>query len=174
MVPAPGTTHQVGDPMYDVHYLFTVAGNVYPEGEERMEISSEYLADLLIGIAKAQTAVIDAMERANPGFRNTHAVPLLQIAANMRAGDPRLIDLPSRVLLRMQGRVALDNDSVRADLERLSKSQPAAASDASAATAPRAATVVRTPAQAAAPTPASAVEPTEAAGGENLDFSAKS
>ncbi|OGA19081.1 MAG: hypothetical protein A3H32_00785 [Betaproteobacteria bacterium RIFCSPLOWO2_02_FULL_63_19] len=127
-----------------------VAGNVHAQGEARMEISSEYLADLLIGIAKAQTAVIDAMERANPGFRNTHAVPLLQIAANMRAGDPRLIDLPSRVLLRMQGRVALDNKAVRADLERLSNPQPATARDASAATAP------------AAP----------AAGGENLDFSA--
>lgn len=94
-----------------------------------MEISSEYLADLLIGIAKAQTAVIDAMERANPGFRNTHAVPLLQIAANMRAGDPRLIDLPARVLLRMQGRVALENASVVADLERLAKGGPPVASD---------------------------------------------
>lgn len=122
-----------------------------------MEISSEYLADLLIGIAKAQTTVIDAMERANPGFRNTHAVPLLQIAANMRAGDPRLIDLPSRVLLRMQGRVALDNTAVRADLERLSKPQPAAPSDASAATAP------------AAAAPAASASDT---GGENLDFSA--
>jgi hypothetical protein len=114
-----------------------------------MEISSEYLADLLIGIAKAQTAVIDAIERANPGFRNTHAVPLLQVAANMRAGDPRLIDLPSRVLLRMQGRVALDNESVRADIERLAQHRPASASDASAA----------------APAPAG--------GGENPDFSAK-
>ena len=102
-----------------------------------MEISSNYLADLLIGIAKAQTAVIDAMERASPGFRNTHAVPLLQIAANMRAGDPRLIDLPSRVLLRMQGRVALENAAVVADLERLAKGGPPAPSDASAATAPR-------------------------------------
>jgi len=172
-----------------------------------MEISSEYLADLLIGIAKAQTAVIDAMERANPGFRNTHAVPLLQVAANMRAGDPRLIDLPARVLLRMQGRVALDNDLVRADLERLTGPQPAVASDASAATAPRPATRVRAPAISAAaaapaasarapapaaataparapaqpaaaparpaPTPAAAPAPGQAAGGDNLDFSAR-
>jgi hypothetical protein len=138
-----------------------------------MEISSEYLADLLIGIAKAQTAVIDAMERASPGFRNTHAVPILQVAANMRAGDPRLIDLPSRVLLRMQGRVALDNQAVKEDLERLAKPQPAAAIDASAATAPRPATVVRAPAvaPAAAPVPAPAQAP--GAGGDNLDFSAK-
>ena len=119
-----------------------------------MEISSEYLADLLIGIAKAQTAVIDAMERANPGFRNTHAVPLLQVAANMRAGDPRLIDLPSRVLLRMQGRVALDNAAVVADLERLAKGRPAAPGDPSAATAPRVApaTPAPVPVASAAPT----------------------
>ena len=148
-----------------------------------MEISSEYLADLLIGIAKAQTAVIDAMERANPGFRNTHAVPLLQVAANMRAGDPRLIDLPARVLLRMQGRVALENKAVVADLERLAKGGPPVPSDASAATAPRGGTVVRAaaaPATAAAsapatPGPASNAAPAApASGGSAPDFGAKS
>ena len=133
-----------------------------------MEISSEYLADLLIGIAKAQTAIIDAVERANPGFRNTHAVPLLQVAANMRAGDPRLIDLPSRVLLRMQGRVALDNAAVVADLERLAKGAPQAPSDASAATAPRASPSV--PAPAPRPQPAA---PAPASGGSDLDFGVK-
>ena len=128
-----------------------------------MEISLEYLADLVIGIAKAQTAVIDAMERANPGFRNTHAVPLLQIAANMRAGDPRLIDLPARVLLRMQGRVALDNAAVVADLERLAKGGPPVPADASAATAPRPAP--------SAPGPAASAP---VSGGSELDLSAKS
>ena len=142
-----------------------------------MEISSEYLADLLIGIAKAQTAVIDAMDRANPGFRSTHAVPLLQVAANMRAGDPRLIDLPSRVLLRMQGRVALDNTAVVADLERLAKGGPPTPGDASAATAPRvaasapAAAAARAPA-AAAPAAAPAPAAPESGGGD-LDFGVK-
>ena len=122
-----------------------------------MDISSEYLADLLIGIAKAQTAVIEAMERANPGFRNTHAVPLLHVAANMRAGDPRLIDLPARVLLRMQSRVALDNAAVRADLERLVRPASPGTGVASAATAPPV-----TAAASAAPAP-----------GKDLDFRAK-
>ena len=131
-----------------------------------MEISSEYLADLLIGIAKAQTAVIDAMERANPGFRNTHAVPLLQVAANMRAGDPRLIDLPARLLLRMQGRVALENAAVVADLERLAKDRPPGPADASAATAPRPASSVSRPAASAPDAPSS--------GASELDLSAKS
>jgi hypothetical protein len=84
-----------------------------------MNLNSDQLADLIIGIARAQNALIDAIERAEPGFRSTHAVPILNVAANMRAGDPRMIDLPSRVLLRLQGRVAVDPASVKADLERL-------------------------------------------------------
>jgi hypothetical protein len=84
-----------------------------------MNLTSDHLADLLIGIARAQNAVIEAMERVEPGFRSTHAAPLINIAANMRAGDPRLIDLPARVLLRLQGRAAVDPASVKADLERL-------------------------------------------------------
>jgi hypothetical protein len=91
-----------------------------------MNLTTDHLADLLIGFARAQNAVIDAMERANPGFRNNHAVPLLTIAANLRAGDPRMIDLPSRVLLRLQGRVALDAAAVKKDLERLMSGAPAA------------------------------------------------
>jgi hypothetical protein len=94
-----------------------------------MNLTSDQLADLLIGIARAQNALIDAIERAEPGFRSTHAVPVLNVAANMRAGDPRMIDLPSRVLLRLQGRVAVDPATVKADLERLvsGKAAPAAA-----------------------------------------------
>ena len=91
-----------------------------------MQLTSDQLADLLIGIARAQNAVIDAIERAEPGFRSTHAVPILNVAANMRAGDPRMIDLPSRVLLRLQGRVAIDPAAVKADIERLTsgKAEP--------------------------------------------------
>ena len=127
-----------------------------------MNITSEYLADLLIGIARAQNALIDAMERASPGFRNTHAVPLLNVAANMRAGDPRAIDLPARILLRLQGRVALDNAAVKADVERLAKGPSAPA----VAFTPPASAARSAPAAAA---PAAAAQ----APGENLDFSAK-
>ena len=98
-----------------------------------MNLTTDHLADLLIGIARAQNAVIDAMERASPGFRNTHAVPLITLAANMRAGDPRLIDLPSRILMRLQGRVALDNAAVKTDLERLTSGKSAAAAAPAAA-----------------------------------------
>ena len=60
------------------------------------------LAELLMGIAKAQAAIIDAVERAEPGFRNNHAVPMLTTAANVRAAVPRIQDLPARILLRME------------------------------------------------------------------------
>ena len=118
-----------------------------------MNITSEQLADILIGIARAQNAVVDAIERANPGFRNTHAVPLITLAANMRAGDPRMIDLPSRILMRLQGRVALNNAQVKADVERLISGV------ASAPAAP-----------AASAAPAAAAD----TGADALDFSAKS
>ncbi len=91
-----------------------------------MNLSTDHLADILIGVARAQNAVIEAMERASPGFRNTHALPLITLAANMRAGDPRMIDLSARILMRLQGRVALDNAAVKADLERLMSGKPAA------------------------------------------------
>jgi hypothetical protein len=94
---------------------------------EIMNLTTEHLADILIGVARAQNAVIDAMERASPGFRNTHALPLITLAANMRAGDPRMIDLSARILMRLQGRVALDNAAVKADLERLTSAKPAVA-----------------------------------------------
>lgn len=117
-----------------------------------MDLTTTHLADILIGIARAQNAVIDAVERANPGWRNNHAVPIITVAANLRAGDPRMIDLPSRILLRLQGRVALDNAAVKADLERLINLPAAAPSSAASA--------------------AAAMAPGSGAGG--LDFSVKS
>jgi len=142
-----------------------------------MEISSEYLAELLIGIARSQNAIVDAMDRAAPGFRNTHLLGQLSVAANMRSADPRMIDLPSRVLLRLQGRVAIDTAAVVADLERLASAPPAGAPpDAPAPVAPA---VARAAARAAgagaaaeAATAAAAPQPAPA-GGENLDFSSK-
>ena len=112
-----------------------------------MNLTTDHLADILIGIARAQNAVIDAIDRANPGFRSQHAAPLITLAANMRAGDPRMIDLSSRILMRLQGRVALDAAAVKADLERLMSGKPAA----SVATATPTGAATRTAAPKAAP-----------------------
>jgi len=80
-------------------------------------VDNTQLAELLMGIAKAQNAVIDAIERAEPGFKNNHAVPMLTTAANVRAPAPRIQDLPARILLRMQGRAAFDVAQIQQDLE---------------------------------------------------------
>src|SRR6267378_7000613 len=114
-----------------------------PPGET-MNLTTEQLADILIGIARAQNALIDALERISPGFRNMHAMPLLNIAANTRVAEPRMIDFPARILLRLQGRVALENAAVKADLERLMSGAPAAAAPA-APNAGRFATPTRGP-----------------------------
>ncbi len=53
-----------------------------------MNLTTAHLADILIGIARAQNAVIDAMERASPGFRNTHAVPLITLARTPSRSSP--------------------------------------------------------------------------------------
>jgi len=142
-----------------------------------MDITPEFLADLLIGIARAQNAVIDAVERANPGFRNTHAVPILSVAANMRTALPRAIDLPARILLRLQGRVAFDNAQVQADIERLASGEktPAVGFTPPTTRAPTAAAAKAAAAAPSAPAAAAPAAPAPAAnsGGSELDFSSK-
>src|SRR5437667_11066370 len=92
-----------------------------------MNLTTGQLAAILIGVVRAQNALSDALERISPGFHNMHAMPLLNIAGNTRVAEPRMIDFPARILLRLQGRVALDNAAVKADLERLMSGAPAAA-----------------------------------------------
>ena len=89
-------------------------------------MNNQQLAELLAGIAKANNAILDAMDRANPGFKSMHLAPVLNVAANVRTAEPRLIDLPARILLRYQGRAAVDVDAIRADLDRLTNGGGAA------------------------------------------------
>jgi len=85
-----------------------------------MEISSQQLAELLIGIARAQAALIGGIESAMAGTKNTHIAPMLQNAAHLRDHpNPTLIDLPVRILLTSLGRVGPDPAAVAKDLERL-------------------------------------------------------
>lgn len=128
------------------------------------------LAELLMGIAKAQAAVIDAVERAEPGFRNNHAVPMLTTAANVRAAVPRIQDLPARILLRMQGRAAFDVAQIRQDLEAALASDgvsPGASAEPGANLSPAAMrAAARAPGAVAAAQPALA----PAAGKDDFDF----
>ena len=133
------------------------------------------LAELLMGIAKAQAAVIDAVERAEPGFRNNHAVPMLTTAANVRAAVPRIQDLPARILLRMQGRAAFDVAQIRQDLEAALASDgvsPGASAEPGANLSPatmRAAARVSGAVSAAQPAPAP-TPAAPAAGKDDFDF----
>jgi hypothetical protein len=131
------------------------------------------LAELLMGIAKAQNAVIDAVERAQPGFRNNHAVPMLTTAANVRAPVPRIQDMPSRILLRMQGRAAFDVAQIQQDLEAAFASDgvsPGASAEPGANLSPAAARAAARMPGAAPAAPA----PSAAAGADDFDFTAKS
>jgi hypothetical protein len=120
-----------------------------------LNITAQHLAELLIGIARAQAAVIHGVDNANPGIKTQNIVPALQNAAHLRDHpDPTLADLPVRILLTSQGRVPPDPAVVARDLERLLSG--------AAASAP-----------AAAPAPAAAAS-TPSAGGGDLDFSAPS
>lgn len=119
--------------------------------------STQQLAELLIGIARAQSAMIQGIESAMAGTKTQHILPNLQNVAHLRDHpEPTLIDLPVRILLTSQGRVPPDPAAVVRDLERLFSAAPAPAAPAAAAPAPAAAATA-----AAAP----------AAGGDALDFS---
>jgi len=92
------------------------------------EISTQQLAELLSGIARAQAAVIQGIENAMPGTRSTHLVPALQTAAHLLDHpDPTLVDLPVRIVMSYMGRISPDTGTIARDLERLLSGAPAAA-----------------------------------------------
>jgi hypothetical protein len=100
-----------------------------------MSISNEQLAELLAGIVRSQQAIIDAIESESGGWRNTHLLPKLNTASNMRLAVPRIMDVPSRVLLRSQGRIPMDVAQITRMLEEAMGGAPAVAPAASAAPA---------------------------------------
>jgi hypothetical protein len=91
-----------------------------------MSLTIDQLAELLAGIARSQQAIIDAIESENGGWRNTHLLPKVTVAANLRLTNARLIDLPSRVLLRSQSRVPMDAAAIARDLHTAIGAAPAA------------------------------------------------
>ena len=82
-----------------------------------MTLSTEQLAELLAGIARSQQAIVDAIESESGGWRNTHLLPKLNTAANTRLATARLLDIPSRILLRSQGRQPMDIATIVRALE---------------------------------------------------------
>ena len=69
-----------------------------------MEISAQQLAELLLGIARAQAAMIQGLENEMAGVRSGRIIPALQNVAHLRDHpNPTLTDLPVRVLLERWG-----------------------------------------------------------------------
>jgi hypothetical protein len=85
-----------------------------------MEISAQQLAELLLGIARAQAAIVHGLESEFAGIRSGRIMPALQNVAHLRDHPlPTLTDLPVRVLLSTLGRQVPDLGGVVRELERL-------------------------------------------------------
>ena len=85
-----------------------------------LQISAQQLAELLSGIARAQSAVINGIERAMTGAKSTHIMPALGNVAHLRdRPQASLVDLPVRILMSYENRVGPDLAAIQRDLERL-------------------------------------------------------
>ena len=95
-------------------------------------LSTEQIAELLLGIARAQLAIADAIESSKGGFKSTHLRSTVESAARIKMNRPEtLADFPSRLLLQMLGRNAPTQADVTADLKALlDKTAPRTASAA--------------------------------------------
>lgn len=97
------------------------------------DITTHQLAQVLLGVARAQSAIIEALENSKAGFKSTHFRPAIETASRLRSNRPdTLTEYPARLLLQMLGRTAPDLDSVTRDLEALLRA-PSAAAPATAA-----------------------------------------
>lgn len=84
------------------------------------DVTTQQLAQLMIGVARAQLAIIDSIENSKAGFKFTHVRPTLETASRIRSNHAEtLADFPSRLLLQMISRNAPDLDRVTRDLEAL-------------------------------------------------------
>ena len=83
-------------------------------------ITTQQLAELLVGVARAQHAIIEAMENSKAGFKSSHFRPTLETVSRIRSNHPdTLTDFPSRLLLQMLGRGGPDLLQVTKSLEAL-------------------------------------------------------
>ena len=99
-----------------------------------MEISSQQLAELLVGIARAQAGLVQGLENEMAGVRSGRVIPAVQNVAHLRDHPlPTLTDLPVRLFLASMGRTGPDPLVVAKDLERLCGSGGSAAQAAAPA-----------------------------------------
>ena len=120
-----------------------------------MNLTTHQLAEILIGIARSQQALIEAIESMKAGFKGTYLAPALDSVARIRStGRPlSLQEYPARVLLQCQGRAGPNVEQIVRDLEELLSGKAATPSAVAPATA-RAAAAAGVPAVSAASSPA--------------------
>ena len=84
-------------------------------------VTNQQLAELLIGIARAQQAIIDAVESSKAGFKSSHLAPALTNVARVRDTHRalQLGDLPARILMQCMGRNGPNVAQITKDLEAL-------------------------------------------------------
>lgn len=120
-----------------------------------MNLTTHQLAEILIGIARSQQALIEAIESMKAGFKGTYLAPALDSVARIRStGRPlSLQEYPARVLLQCQGRAGPNVEQIVRDLEELLSGKVATPSAVAPATA-RAAAAAGVLAASAASAPA--------------------
>ena len=120
-----------------------------------MNLTTHQLAEILIGIARSQQALIEAIESMKAGFKGTYLAPALDSVARIRStGRPlSLQEYPARVLLQCQARAGPNVEQTVRDLEELLSGKAATPSAVAPATA-RAAAAAGVPAASAASSPA--------------------
>lgn len=104
-------------------------------------ITTQQLAELIIGVARTQQAIVDAMESQKVGFKGSHFAPALDNAAKIRVTNRPLTlqEFPARALLQCMGRAGPNVEQLARDLEALLTGQPLVATPPGAASAPPAA-----------------------------------
>ena len=137
-----------------------------------MSITTQQLAELLIGVARSQQAIIDAVEGLKAGFKGTYMSPALDSVAKIRSTGRAvtLQDFPARVLVQCQGRAGPNLEQIVKDLDDLLAGKVTTPSAIAPATARAAAAAPRTaapaaPAATAAPQPVGAPAPAPATAG---------
>ena len=92
-------------------------------------ITTQQLAELIIGIARAQQAIVEGMESLKAGFKTTHFAPALDNTAKTRVTTRPLTlqEFPARVLMQCMGRAGPSVEQVTRDLEALLGGRPIAA-----------------------------------------------
>jgi hypothetical protein len=139
-----------------------------------MNVTTQQLAELLIGIARSQQAIIDAIDAQKAGFKGTYLSPALDSVAKIRSTNraPSLQEFPARVLSQCQSRIGPNVEQVVKDLEALLSGQvavPGAVAPA-AARAAAAAPAVTPPARPAAASATTSAPAPSGADDNDLDM----